>query len=197
MSENAHDVSGIRRIQMRTLAVSEIRRSIFSAKALPLYLLVGMPIALMLLRAVFMPDSMRANPAHATTEFAEVFNFFLLRFVVFFSNALIFVRLFRGEILERSLHYHLLAPVRREVLAAASGLVRTDPSVAAIVLECTNLPPYAAELRLHLGLPVFDSCTLVEWLWRGTGIARHEGNAAALAPRGTNEESGDGKGVSG
>jgi len=116
MSQDTPDVKGIRRIQIRTLAVSEVRRSLFSARALALYLLVGMPIALMLLRAVFMPESLRANPSQATTEFAEVFNFFLLRFVVFFSNALIFVRLFRGEILEQSLHYTLLAPLPRGVL---------------------------------------------------------------------------------
>ena len=116
MSEQPRDGRGIRRIQTATLAVSEIRRSLFSTKAVPLYLLVGMPVALMLLRALFMPDSMRANASHATTEFAEVFNFFLLRFVVFFANALIFVRLFRGEILEQSLHYTLLAPLPRRVL---------------------------------------------------------------------------------
>jgi hypothetical protein len=83
------------------------------------------------------------------------------------------------------------------VLAAASGLLRSDPSVAAIVLECTNLPPYAADLRLSLGLPVFDSCTLVEWLWRGTGISRHERDAGALEAPAADEESGDGKEMSG
>ncbi len=79
-------------------------------------------MALMILRALFMPESMRANASHATTEFAEVFNFFLLRFVVFFSNALIFVRLFRGEILEQSLHYTLLAPLPRKVLVLGKYL---------------------------------------------------------------------------
>jgi ABC-type transport system involved in cytochrome c biogenesis permease component len=115
MNDRPADSTRIRSIQLKTLALSEIRRSLFSARALPLYLLVGMPIAVALLRALFMPDSMRANPSRATTEFAEVFNFFLLRFVVFFSNALIFVRLFRGEILEQSLHYTLLAPLPRRV----------------------------------------------------------------------------------
>jgi ABC-type transport system involved in multi-copper enzyme maturation permease subunit len=99
-----------------------MKRSLFSRRSLPLYLLVGMPLALMLLRALFMPESLRANPTRATTEFAEVFHFFLLRFVVFFGNALIFVRLFRGEILEQSLHYTLLAPLRREVLVLGKYL---------------------------------------------------------------------------
>jgi ABC-type transport system involved in multi-copper enzyme maturation permease subunit len=101
---------------MWTVSKNEIRRSLFSRRSLAVYLLVGMPLALMLLRALFMPGSVRANAAHATTEFAEVFHFFLLRFVVFFANAMIFVRLFRGEILEKSLHYTLLAPLTRTVL---------------------------------------------------------------------------------
>ncbi len=77
-----------------------------------------MPLILMLLRALFMPSSSRADFTDGTTEFAEVFHFFLLRFIIFFANAVIFVRLFRGEILEQSFHYTLLAPIRRDVLVA-------------------------------------------------------------------------------
>lgn len=133
MTDQPRDSAGVRRMQIRTLALSEIRRCLFSPKALPLYLLVGMPIALMILRALFMPSSMRANPSHATTEFAEVFHFFLLRFVVFFANALIFVRLFRGEILEQSLHYTLLAPLPRKVLVLGKYLGGLLSSVLLLV----------------------------------------------------------------
>lgn len=122
MSEHDIERTRLRRLQVRTLAIAEVRRSLFSPRALPLFLLVGMPMVLMVLRALFMPQSQRANPTYATTEFAEVFNFFLLRFVVFFSNALIFVRLFRGEILEQSLHYSLLAPLPRRVLVIGKYL---------------------------------------------------------------------------
>jgi len=112
----------IRRIQIWTIAKNEVLRNLLSRRSLPLLLLVGMPLALMLLRVLFMPESLRANASRATTEFAEVFHFFLLRFIVFFANAVIFVRLFRGEILERSLHYTLLAPIRRDVLVVAKYL---------------------------------------------------------------------------
>jgi len=110
------------RRQIWTIAKSEVWRSLFSRRSVAVYLLVAMPLALMLLRALFLPSSMRANSTHAVTEFAEVFHIFFLRFVVFFANALIFVRLFRGEILERSLHYTLLAPIRRDVLVAGKYL---------------------------------------------------------------------------
>ena len=110
------------RSQIWTIATSEVRRTLFSRRSFAVYLLVAMPLALMVLRAIFMPDSLRVNAADATTEFAEVFHFFLLRFVVFFANAMIFVRLFRGEILEKSLHYTLLAPIRRDVLVLGKYL---------------------------------------------------------------------------
>jgi ABC-type transport system involved in multi-copper enzyme maturation permease subunit len=114
--------AGTWRAQIRTLAGNELRRSLFSRRSLPLYLLVAMPLVLMALRAVFLPEAERLDPSKATAEFAEVFLFFLLRFIVFFANAVIFVRLFRGEILERSLHYTLLAPVPREVLVLGKYL---------------------------------------------------------------------------
>ena len=42
-------------------------------------------------------------------------------------------------------------------------LVREHAGVGAIVLECTNMVPYAADLRQSLGLPVFSIYTFVQW----------------------------------
>jgi hypothetical protein len=53
---------------------------------------------------------------------------------------------------------------RDEHLAAARLLVARNPEVGAIVLECTNMPPYAAAIRDEIGLPVHDLTTLVGWL---------------------------------
>ncbi|HSO24513.1 MAG TPA: hypothetical protein VLT81_16540 [Chondromyces sp.] len=122
MSNGRAEGARLRRIQVRALAAAEVRHSLLSTRALAVVLLIAMPLALMALRAIFMPDSLRASPTRATSEFAEVFHFFLLRFIVFFANALIFVRLFRGEILEQSLHHTLLAPMRRDVLVAGKFL---------------------------------------------------------------------------
>lgn len=60
--------------------------------------------------------------------FAGVFLSYYLRLAVFFGCVGIFVNLFRGEMLDKSLHFYLLTPVRREVLLAgkyAAGLLAT------------------------------------------------------------------------
>jgi Asp/Glu/hydantoin racemase len=49
----------------------------------------------------------------------------------------------------------------RATVAAALRLVQRHPEVAAIVLECTNMPPYAAAVRAATGLPVHDITTLI------------------------------------
>jgi Asp/Glu/hydantoin racemase len=52
----------------------------------------------------------------------------------------------------------------QDVLDAARRLTAAHPEVGAIVLECTNMPPYAAAVAEATGLPVFDAVTLVHWL---------------------------------
>ena len=49
----------------------------------------------------------------------------------------------------------------RATVAAALRLVARRPDVAEIVLECTNLPPYADAVRAATGLPVHDITTLI------------------------------------
>jgi hypothetical protein len=58
--------------------------------------------------------------------FAGIFQFFYLRLAIFFGCLGMFMYLFRGEMANRTLHYWLLAPARREVLLAgkfAAGLI--------------------------------------------------------------------------
>jgi len=51
-----------------------------------------------------------------------------------------------------------------QVVAAACKLTAQHPEVSALVLECTNLPPYAAAIQRATGLPVWDAITLVVWV---------------------------------
>jgi hypothetical protein len=56
---------------------------------------------------------------------------------------------------------------RAEHVAAARLLIERHPEVGAIVLECTNMPPYAAAVAQATDLPVHDLTTLVGWLVGG------------------------------
>lgn len=58
------------------------------------------------------------------------------------------------------------AVLKEEVLGVAEKMVADDPSIGAIVCECTNITPYSHEINRRLGVPVFDSVTLVHWFHR-------------------------------
>jgi len=47
-----------------------------------------------------------------------------------------------------------------EVVGVADGLLRGHPEVGALVLECTDLAPFAHAIQAHTGRPVFDIVTL-------------------------------------
>ncbi len=40
-----------------------------------------------------------------------------------------------------------------------------NPEIGAIVLECTNMPPYAKAIQEAVELPVFDIVTLTNWVY--------------------------------
>jgi hypothetical protein len=61
--------------------------------------------------------------------FAGIFQIYFLRLGIFFGCLGIFSNLFRAEVLERTLHYYFMSPVRREVLAVSkyiAGLVASS-----------------------------------------------------------------------
>jgi hypothetical protein len=52
--------------------------------------------------------------------------------------------------------------VERELIEAGRALIAKHPAVDAIVLECTNLPPYKRALQRALGVPVHDVLDLLK-----------------------------------
>ena len=64
---------------------------------------------------------------------------------------------------------------RAEHLTVARRMIAAHPEVGAIVLECTNMPPYRADIQMATGLPVFDITTLVRIV--------HEAVKDGLPPR--------------
>ncbi len=59
------------------------------------------------------------------------------------------------------------AACRLDLLDAAKELLDSYDDIGAIVLECTNMVPYAAEIRKVTGLPVYSIYTFVTWFQSG------------------------------
>ena len=59
------------------------------------------------------------------------------------------------------------AAAEADILDAGEALLRKHPEIGAIILECTNMPPYARALRERLGLPVFDIYSFMTWFHAG------------------------------
>ena len=79
--------------------------------------------------------------------FATVFQFFFLRLAIFFGCVGIFTNLFRGELIDKSLHFYLLAPIRREVLVVGKYLAGLIATVV-IFTTSTALQLWVATLYL-------------------------------------------------
>jgi len=60
-----------------------------------------------------------------------------------------------------------VAAAERDILDAGDALVAAHPEVGAVVLECTNMTPYAGALREHLRLPVYSIYSFVCWFHAG------------------------------
>jgi ABC-type transport system involved in multi-copper enzyme maturation permease subunit len=105
-------------LQASRLVRIEVRRNLFSWKAAWIYFLAFAPTAIILIHFLF-----ETHPAFQmgddTNVLAGIIQFYYIRLGVFFGCLGIFSRLIRGEMIERSLHFYLLSPVRREVLLLA------------------------------------------------------------------------------
>ncbi len=61
---------------------------------------------------------------------------------------------------------------RNDLLQAGQQLMQAHPDTGGIVLECTNMVPYAKDLRATLGVPIYSIYSFVTWFQAGL-IPRH------------------------
>jgi Asp/Glu/hydantoin racemase len=54
--------------------------------------------------------------------------------------------------------------IQREVVEVAVLMVQRNPDVGAIILECSDLPPYAAAIQAAVNRPVFDFITMINYV---------------------------------
>ncbi len=66
-----------------------------------------------------------------------------------------------------------VAAAERDLLEAARRLRERHPELGAILLECTNMGPFAAAIAEDSGLPVFDMVGLACWFHGGLAPRRH------------------------
>lgn len=64
---------------------------------------------------------------------------------------------------------------RSEHIIAATRMVEKHPQIGAFVLECTNMPPYAADIMEATGRPVYDLTTMVIWAATASRRRRFDG----------------------
>jgi len=102
--------------QVLTIMKVELKRYVLARRWLGVYAAAFAPVALLLAFAV--QSRGRVSISDLSEMYAFFYQTFALRLSIFFSCALVFSQLFRGEILEKTLHFYLLSPVRREVIAA-------------------------------------------------------------------------------
>jgi len=57
--------------------------------------------------------------------------------------------------------------VGQELVGLAKELVSKNPDVGAILLECSDMPPYAWAIQNAVRLPVFDFISLINWVYNG------------------------------
>ena len=129
--------------QIRAIFRMELEKNFLSRRSILIYLLAFLPLfPLSLLALVTPPGNEWKDFNQYSIIYSIIYNGLILRTLVFFGSAWIFMNLFRGELVDRSLHYYFLSAVRREVLVvgkyisglATSIILFTTTTVATILL---------------------------------------------------------------
>jgi len=129
--------------QVRAIFRLEVEKNFLGRRALLIYLIALLPLFPLLVLAVVSPPGNEWKDFNQFSMiYAILYNGLILRTVVFFGSAWIFMNLFRGDLVDRSLHYYFLSAVRRDVLVVGkyvSGLVTsivlfTGTTVVAMLL---------------------------------------------------------------
>jgi len=65
--------------------------------------------------------------------------------------------------------------LEQEVVNGAQQLVAEHPDVGAILLECSDLPPFAWAIQRAVKLPVFDFITMINWVYHSVVQRPYQG----------------------
>jgi ABC-type transport system involved in multi-copper enzyme maturation permease subunit len=161
-----HQIAAILRLEMSKTFFARRGLWVYALALLPLIVFGGHTIDML----------RRGRPCdfgEDTNIYATVFQLLDLRLVIFFGCLGIFMNLFRGEVLDRSLHYYFLAPVRREILVLGKYLAGL---IAAIVIFTSSTILQWVLLYAH-----FPAATVISYLRDGNGWSHLAAYAGATA----------------
>ena len=145
--------------QIRAVIRLELMRYMKGRRWVGVYIVAIAPVLLLLLAA-------RRGGAPPPDVYPNFFQGFMLRFAVFISSITVFTQSYRGEVLEKTLHFYLLAPARREVIAIGkylAGVIFTSTVFAASTVLTFFLmhslmrepkPPFFSHLTGYLAATV-------------------------------------------
>ncbi|HEY4594479.1 MAG TPA: ABC transporter permease, partial [Thermoanaerobaculia bacterium] len=148
--------------QLRAIVRLELRKGFRRS----FWLLIGAlsPLCILIPRLLF--SHALGDPgdiAGATQMFAGIYQVYFLRVVIFFSCLSIFGNLIRREMLDRSLHFYFLSPVRRELLVVAKY-------VTGLIVSC-GLFGGATVLLFALTYLPHESTAVWQFFSHGPGLA--------------------------
>lgn len=128
----------MRTVQLLTLLRRDLAAQFLRWRGVWIYPLAFGPLFIIVMHALY--DRHSSCTLDGETEIlAAIFQYYYLRVGIFFACAAIFLRAFRGEMSDRTLHYSLLAPVRRELLVIGkflAGVIATFAVFGAAVAAC-------------------------------------------------------------
>lgn len=106
----------MRRAQFVTVARQELVRLLLRRRALGAVALAALPVFLMAAWATAGSALSNVQVGDVGILYAQIFRGFILQMIVVFGCVVIFSNLIRREVRDKTLHYHLLAPLSRGVL---------------------------------------------------------------------------------
>jgi hypothetical protein len=119
------DIWGVRFRQLKTIIGIEMRLTLCTKRAIIVLGLTLIPVFFVGVLSLLENDQgmpFTGDIEKARRIFSFIYSTFILGAVIFLGSAAIFTALFRSDMLNRSAHYYLLTPVRRELLALGKFL---------------------------------------------------------------------------
>ena len=145
----------------------ELKKAFLSKRGWWIYFLALGPVAITMLHWLVASRSHGSGSRHSIGEdsiiFSAMFLFYYLRAGIFFGCMGIFSNLFRGEMLEKTLHYYFLTPLRRELLVAGKYLAGL---IVALALFGSSVALAFLTIGAHFG-PAWT-----DYLMHGPGLGQ-------------------------